>query len=118
MRRLLREPYVVRHVTSIDDLPVLVEIEETCFETDPDRWSMDDYATEIIAKGGAVYVVGPMNEKPEGSLWLEKQDDAIYIASVGVLPSARRKGHARKLIEQAILAHLSRPCPPGIQWVK
>jgi ribosomal-protein-alanine N-acetyltransferase len=102
VRVLLREPYIVRRVHSIDDLPALVKIEEASFGSNEDRWSLDDYATDVIAKGGMVYVVGPPNAEPEGSMWLEKEDDALYITSIGVLPRARRKGHARRLIEQAV----------------
>ncbi len=61
------------------------------------------YVDDVIAKGGWVYVIGPPNAQPEGNIWLVKEGEGLYITSIAVVPDARRKGHARKLVAQDTL---------------
>jgi len=62
------------------------------------RLTPEDIARQ--AAEGEVWLIGPTTA-PDACVFLTPKPDALYIGKLAVSPSARRRGHARRLIDMA-----------------
>lgn len=105
------EPVVVRPVTAFD-LAILAELHQAIFRAPWDQpWSMQSFA-EVMAMPGALGWLMIQGEAPIGFLIARFTLDEGEILLTGLVPEARRRGHAahlmRVLLEQARASGIAR----------
>lgn len=82
------------------DLDVLAALSEACF--DESRWNRKAVA-EVLAMPGALGVMILVDKAPAGFLLARVAADECEILSLGVQPSYRRRGLARRLLREALV---------------
>ena len=80
------------------DIPVLLAIEDACFE---DFWRYDGLSFEDIAATHPYFVVAELNGKVVGYQFNALEDEYGYLVRIAVHPSASGKGVGTRLMSEA-----------------
>ena len=88
----------VRPATAAD-LPHLLRIEQTCYP--PDAWPEDEFTDRLACPESTILVVEQAGEIV-ASIIYTREYHRVHLENVAVLPSARRQGIARLLVQRVI----------------
>jgi [ribosomal protein S18]-alanine N-acetyltransferase len=80
-----------------DDGDVLADIHATCF---PEPWSAADFAQFLRQPGVCGWVTGRANA--DAFILMRRVAEEAEVLTLAVMPNARRRGHAAKLLAYAL----------------
>ena len=94
------------------DVTLLANLQAACFEPEPgaeetgaayvgEPWSARSWA-EVLAMPGSFALIAALPGQPIGFLLAQMLVGEAEVLSLGVLPSHRRAGHGRRLLQAAI----------------